>query len=217
MLNRGPSAVDRVIVAIKDRIKEALYVPGQRLVEPDLMSELEVGRGTVREALRRLAAEGFVEWKMFRGASIVRMSRRQVKDFLELRELIEGYAASRAAARIDAEGAKALTKLERCAGATSIVPASYDAYNNEFHALILRLSGNLEVPMVLDQTRLPIFRLQFNRILLFPNQIKQSRQDHDRIVKAILAGNAKGAELAMRKHIQHSASCILSAPKNHFA
>ena len=217
MLNRGPSAVDRVIVAIKDRIKEALYVPGQRLIEPDLMNELKVARGTVREALRRLAAEGFVEWKMFRGASIVRMSRRQVKDFLELRELIEGYAASCAAARIDAEGAKALTRLERCPGATSIIPASYDAYNNEFHALILRLSGNREVPTLLDQTRLPIFRLQFNRILLFPNQIKQSRQDHDRIVKAILNGNAKAAELAMRKHIQHSASCILGAPKSHFA
>jgi DNA-binding GntR family transcriptional regulator len=217
MLNRGPSAVDRVIVAIKDRIKEALYVPGQRLVEPDLVNELGVGRGTVREALRRLAAEGFVEWKMFRGASIVRMSRRQVKDFLELRELIEGYAASCAATRIDAEGTKALTKLERCPGATSIVPASYDAYNNEFHALILRLSGNREVPMVLEQTRLPIFRLQFNRVLLFPNQIKQSRRDHDRIVKAILSGNAKAAEQAMRKHIRHSASCILGAPKNYFA
>jgi DNA-binding GntR family transcriptional regulator len=217
MLNRGPSAVERVIVAIKDRIKEALYVPGQRLVEPELMNEHKVGRGTVREALRRLAAEGFVEWQMFRGASIVRMSRRQVEDFLELRELIEGYAASCAAARIDSDGAKALTKLERCPGATSVVPASYDAYNNEFHDLILRLSGNREVRSILDQTRLPIFRLQFNRVLLFPNQIKQSRQDHDRIVKAILKGNAKDAELAMRKHIQHSASCILSAPKNYFA
>jgi DNA-binding GntR family transcriptional regulator len=217
MLDRAPSAVDRVIIAIRDRIREALYVPGQRLIEPDLMSELQVGRGTVREALRRLAAEGFVEWKMFRGASIVRMSRAQVKDFLELRELIEGYAAARAAERIDAEGIKALTRLERTPGATSAVPHVYDAYNNEFHSLILRLSGNQEVPAVLDQTRLPIFRLQFNRILLFPNQIKLSRQDHDRIVKAILDGNAKSAEQVMHKHIRHSAACILGAPNNYFA
>ena len=105
MLNRGPSAVDRVIVAVKDRIKEALYVPGQRLVEPDLMNlKLAAARCAKRCAgwRRRASSNG----RCFAALNIVRMSRRQVKDFLELRELIERYAASCAAARIDAEGAK---------------------------------------------------------------------------------------------------------------
>ena len=68
MLDSAPSTVDRVIAAVKDRIRDAQYAPGQRLVEPTLMAELGVSRGSVREALRRLAAEGFVEWERFRGA-----------------------------------------------------------------------------------------------------------------------------------------------------
>lgn len=217
MLDRSASAVDQVILAVKDRIRDAQYAPGQRLIEPELMREFGVGRGSVREALRRLAAEGLVEWERYRGASIIRMSRRQVVDFLELRELLEGFAASSAAEKLTAEGSKALAKLERTCEAHSIVPARYDSYNNEFHALILRLSGNLELPAMLDQSRLPIVRLQFNRILLLPDQIKQSRTDHTRIVKAILDGKASAAGAAMRTHIRHSAECILSSPTNYFA
>src|SRR5262249_35565619 len=49
MLDRTPSAVDLVITAVKDRIRDARYAPGQRLIEPELMREFGVGRGTVRE------------------------------------------------------------------------------------------------------------------------------------------------------------------------
>jgi len=83
--------------------------------------------------------------------------------------------------------------------------------------LILRLSGNRELAGVLNQTRLPIFRLQFNKILLFPDQIRQSREDHTRIVQAILKRDPRAAETAMRDHIRHSAACILSSPGSHFA
>jgi DNA-binding GntR family transcriptional regulator len=217
MLERTTSAIDQVIVAIKDTIREARYVPGQRLIEPELVREFGVSRGSVREALRRLAAEGLVEWERFRGVSIIRMSRRQVTDFLELREVLEGFGAASAAAKHDAEGKSALMKLERMPNARSLVAANYDAYNNEFHDLILRLSGNHELAGVLNQTRLPIFRLQFNKILLFPDQIRQSREDHTRIVQAILKRDPRAAETAMRDHIRHSAACILSSPGSHFA
>jgi DNA-binding GntR family transcriptional regulator len=216
MLDSAPSTVDRVIAAVKDRIRDAQYAPGQRLVEPTLMAELGVSRGSVREALRRLAAEGFVEWERFRGASIIRMSRRQVADFLELREVLEGFGAASTAAKLSEVGKKALMKLERTPNARSKIPGNYDAYNNEFHALILSLSGNQEVAGVLEQTRLPIFRLQFNKILLFPDQISQSRADHTRIVQEILKGDARAAEVAMRDHIRHSAACILAAPRHFF-
>jgi DNA-binding GntR family transcriptional regulator len=108
-------------------------------------------------------------------------------------------------------------KIQRSSGAKSKIPGSYDAYNNEFHALILRLGGNRELPGVLDQTRLPIFRLQFNKTLLYPDQITQSRADHALIVDAILKVDPRAAELAMRTHIRHSAECIMRSPANHFA
>ena len=55
---QSSSAVDRVIGFIKAGIREGRFVPGQRLVEPELTELLKVSRGPLREALRRLAAEG---------------------------------------------------------------------------------------------------------------------------------------------------------------
>lgn len=219
MLERTPppSPFDQVIMAVKDGIREARYAPGQRIIEPELMRALNVSRSSVREGLRRLAAEGFVEWQRFRGASIVRMSRRQVSDFMDLREVLEGFGAACAASRLETEGRGDIAKLQRARNARSQIAASYDAYNNEFHDLILRLSGNVELPVVLAQTRLPILRLQFNKILLSPEQIKISAADHKRVVAAILEKDTRAAEQAMRTHIRHSATCILSAPSSFFA
>lgn len=217
MLERSLSTVDQVIEAIKLGIRDARYVPGQRLVEPDLAGEYGVSRGSVREALRRLAAEGFVNLERFRGASIIRMSRRQVVDLLELREVLEGFGASLAAQRADDSGRLRLTRLEKTPSARSVLPRQYDDYNNEFHDLVLALSRNAELPGMLNQIRLPIFRLQFNRILLLPEQIEQSRLDHNAIVKALMKGNPAAAERAMREHIRHQAKRILSAPKEFFA
>ena len=94
------SAVDQVMEAVKDGIRQARYVPGQRLVEPDMMRDFAVSRGTVREALRRLAAEGFVQIELYRGASIRKMSRDEFVELNEIRALLEGYAASLAAQRM---------------------------------------------------------------------------------------------------------------------
>jgi DNA-binding GntR family transcriptional regulator len=217
LLEQGASTVEQVISALKEGVKTARYAPGQRIIEPQLMSELNVSRGSVREALRRLAAEGLVEWERYKGASIIRMSRQQVVDFMDLRELLEGHAARLAANRIDDQGRKAFAALERSRGAGSTIPSYYDDYNNNFHDLILRVSGNLALPDALNQIRLPIMRLQFNRILLLPNQIKLSRRDHNKIVRAIAKGDGDGAETAMRNHIRHSAECILLSPETSFA
>jgi len=145
------------------------------------------------------------------------MSRKQVVDLLELREVLEGFGASMAAQRAGGAGRLKLTRLEKTSGAKSGLPRQYDDYNNEFHDLILALSGNAELPGMLNQIRLPIFRLQFNRILLLPDQIKQSRSDHNAIVKALLKESPSAAERAMREHIRHQAKRILSAPKEFFA
>ena len=217
MLERSMSTVDQVIEAIKLGIRDARYVPGQRLIEPDLAREYAVGRGSVREALRRLAAEGFVNLERFRGASIIRMSRKQVIDLMELREVLEGFGSSLAAGRVDEGGKLRLARLEKTPGAKSKLPRQYDDYNNEFHDVIVNLSGNAELSGMLNQIRLPIFRLQFNRILLLPEQIKQSRSDHDAIVNALQKENPSAAERAMREHIRHQAKRILSAPKEFFA
>src|SRR5262245_49693649 len=84
---------------IRLKILEGLLSPGQRLIEPDLMSELGVGRSTIREAFLRLDAEGYVELRHQRGAIVRRMTRRDMAELFEVREQLEGLAASLSAAR----------------------------------------------------------------------------------------------------------------------
>jgi DNA-binding GntR family transcriptional regulator len=210
------SAVDHVMAAVKSGISQARYVPGQRLVEPDMMRDFEVSRGTVREALRRLAAEGFVQIELYRGASIRKMSRGEFVELNEIRALLEGYAASLAAQRMTKAERKKLSELEQQwdRGTQNF---TYAQYNEKFHALIVEASRHKQLPNFVQQAQLAIFRLQFHRILQTPVATRRSRLEHRRIVKAILKRDAHAAEGAMRQHIHNSAAVIMGAPDEFFS
>jgi DNA-binding GntR family transcriptional regulator len=216
MLTRTISAVDQVIASIELAIQEARYAPGQRLIEPELMMEFGVSRGPIREALRRLGERGLIESERFRGARVIRMSRRQVVDLTEIRVALERYATSLAAERIDRKGATDLRQLER--KATQVVDNSvaYDQYNVAFHAMILRLSGNRELPDFIDRTRFSIFRLQFNKLLLSPKRMPHSRAEHAHIAEAILDKDSRAAAERMAVHIRNTTRGILDAPDHFF-
>jgi DNA-binding GntR family transcriptional regulator len=216
LVDSAVSAVDRVMEAIKSGIRNARYVPGQRLVEPDMMRDFDVSRGTVREALRRLAAEGFVQVELYRGASIRKMSRGEFVELNEIRALLEGYAASLAAQRMSKAERKKLLELEQQwdRGTQNL---AYAQYNERFHTLIVEASRHKQLPNFVQQAQLAIFRLQFHSILQTPVATRRSRLEHRRIVKAVLKGDADGAESAMRQHIRNSAVVIMGAPDEFFS
>ena len=210
------SAVDRVTESIKSGIREGRYVPGQRLVEPDMMREFHVSRGSVREALRCLEADGLVQIEFYRGARIRKMSRAEFIEANQIRGLLEGFAASLAAQTMDASERKRLTELEQNWDRGSR-GWTYAEYNENFHALILEASHHKQLPSYVEQVRLLLFDLQFHRIQRTPKAIRRSRLEHQRVVKAILKGDAKGAERAMRHHIDSSGAAILAAPEEFFS
>lgn len=217
MLDQSVSAVDQVIAAIERGIQTARFAPGQRLIETELMTELGVSRGPVREAFRRLTAMGWLQWERYRGVSVVRMTRQQVFSLTNIRGVLEGYAASLAAANIDKKGSAELKNLERIGTKATEASSSYAEYNLRFHRLIMALSGNNELPNFIELTQLPIFRLQFSTILLSPKHMLRSRQEHARIAEAILAGNSRTAEAEMRQHISNTNAGIMEAPAHFFA
>ena len=210
------SAVDQVIEALKSGVREGRYVPGQRLSEPDMMREFHVSRGSVREALRCLEADGLVQIEFYRGARIRKMSRTEFIEANQIRGVLEGYAASLAAQSMDAAQRKRFIELEQNWDRGS-KGWTYAQYNERFHALILEASHNRQLPVHVEQVRLLVFDLQFHRIQRSPKAIKRSRLEHARVVKAILKGDASGAERAMRQHIESSGASILSAPESFFS
>ena len=130
--------------------------------------------------------------------------------------MLEGYAASLAAQRMSKGERKKLSELEQSwdRGGPNM---TYAQYNALFHALIVEASRHKQLPNFVQQAQLSIFRLQFQSILQTPVATRRSRLEHRRIVKAILKGDAAGAENAMRQHIHNSAAVIMAAPDTFFS
>jgi DNA-binding GntR family transcriptional regulator len=210
------SAVDQVIESLKSGIRQGRYVPGQRLIEPDMMREFGVSRGSVREALRCLEADGLVQIEFYRGARIRKMSRHEFIEANEIRAVLEGFAASLAAQRMNATERKRLVEIEQ-GWERGGKGWTYAEYNEKFHKLIIEASHHKQLPTYVDQVHLLLFDLQFHRIERPAAATRRSTLEHGRVAKAILKGDDRGAERSMRAHIESSVAEILTAPEEFFS
>ena len=186
---------------LKRRILEGVLRPGARLSEPALAQALGVSRTPVREALQRLSQEGLVELRPGRGARVRVLSPREVEEVYEVRALIEGEAAARAAGRCDEAG---LHRLEAALDALETAdPDDYAAQiaaDERFHALLVAASGNRVLEQVFhDLDAALALTRQFSRDL---NQTPETRAQHRAIVAAIRAGDAAAARAAAEAHVQ---------------
>ncbi len=165
----GPQATDAYQL-IRRAIVEGAYAPGQRLVEQRLAEEHGLSRTPVREALRRLQAEGLVDVERHRGAAVRRLSADDIADIYELRSRLEGYACERAAIRATREQLDCMAVAVTCfaeqvadLGSTAVVastagPPPVEAshvltrWNDELHLTILDAAGNERLTALLFRT-----------------------------------------------------------------
>lgn len=201
------SAVEEVVRTLSLGLMTYRFAPGQRLVEADLTTEFNVSRGTLREAFRRLAADGLIEMVPNRGAIVRRLSRRDVAELFQIRSELEGLAARLAAARI-------ATPAVRSAFEAAIAPiwsdaprysiSTYMEENTRFHEAVHEAGGNNQLTHVSRQLQLPAIMNQVSR-LLTPRTLEASVSEHRRIARAILAGDAAEADRQMRIHLARAA------------
>lgn len=187
---------------IRERIRRGRFVPGQRLVEADIIREVATSRSRVREALQRLATEGLVTIEEFRGASVKTFSRDEVRQIYRARMALEGLAAGDFAAA-DARQLKA--RLAKVQSELNAIEHTGDherfaRLNDEWHRLIIEGSGNEYVRMFVDRLRVPIYRLLFSTFYN-ARRIDKANAGHQKITDAIVNGRAKEAERYMREHI----------------
>jgi DNA-binding GntR family transcriptional regulator len=212
------TVVDYAIETIKSGIYEGRFAAGQRLIEADLTRDLQVSRGPLREALRRLAADGLIELVSHRGAVVARPSRAEVAGLFEAREALERLAARRAAERIDEADNRAIARRVRDELSNSRDRSGVDDYvreNQKFHDAILRLAGNSHLPRLLAQLEFPAFRASFFRVFDEAERTA-SLAEHGVIIGAIIDGDPRRAEDAIRKHVRRAGQLAQRLPNSLF-
>ena len=205
-MNASPSAVDSLAETLREAVRQGALSPGQRLVEADLTEQYGISRGSLREAIRRLAAEGIVELHHNRGARIVQLSSKEIHGLYAVREALEALAAQLAAENISKSGRKKLESLMRMADA-AVNQGDAERYveiNERFHETIVEQSGNPTLIQLIKQLHTPVLRFQL-RSFMNRSVLWRSHEDHQKIVSAIYAGDSSAARRAMQAHIRRSA------------
>jgi len=210
------TTTSEVAAWIRHRIRVGRYVPGQRLVEADLIRETGGSRSKVREALQRLAIEGLITIEEFRGASVKRITWDEVRQIYQARMVLEGLAAAEFAAA-DAPALKAelvAIQEEMNARMNSGNHDDFARLNDAWHSLIIDGAGNEYVRQFLARLTVPIYRLLFSTFYN-AQRIDDANADHRVITAAIVEGRADEAERAMRAHVRQGLAA-LSEISSHF-
>lgn len=207
-------AADQAYEKIGQLILEGHFKPGDRLSEEELSRLTGVSRTPVRDALRRLAAEYFVVIRPNQGAAVAIWSKRDIDDLFQMRAMLEGMAAARAADRRTDEDIELLDECVRNIGGVLAAdgPPDVDAFlteNKKFHQGIInaasspRLSAsisNLIAPAVVANTARKFSSADMAR----------SNAHHKELLDAVRDGDRELAEAIMHAHIRAAAKSYLS-------
>lgn len=196
-MNQGEAAYARLLEAIRT----GAFLPGDRLRETDVAARLDLSRTPVREALRRLEADGIVQHRPRLGAVIRRLSHGELVELYEMRGVLERTAAEMAAKHAGAAEIAALRDLN--AAMASGPPAQAAALNQDFHRGIYLATRNR---FLLDAARglNNALMLMGPTTLVDPARIKVVGAQHGAILEAIAAGDAQAAGDAAEAHLQTS-------------
>ncbi len=214
-------AAQSVSQQISDYLRAAIVQgtikPNQRLVEETLAQELGVSRTPVREALRRLEAEGLIEFEAQKGARVRPVSADELAELYDLRILLEGHAARLAAKKITPAELDALRGINQQflailhqADTRGQQVQQLIELNQEFHTQILHVTRNRHL------IRIAKSLLESNAlygVYYYHDEAKSraSYQDHLEILDALEHHHAARAEQLMCTHLSTAQTLILEA------
>ena len=203
-----PRASDIAYRTVRQWILDGELTPGQRLIEEDVAQRVGVSRTSLRDCLRRLAADGLVRTEASRGTFVLALDTGEVDEVFQLRAMLEGHAAGLAAQRA---GDDTLDALDALADEIDSLLGSglegdqlfnrFQGYNNRFHQVLLGASGSARLTTIarplLD---LPLVTLKQHA---WPGEVsvRRSNQQHREVIEALRARDATLARLRAQSHI----------------
>lgn len=221
-MQRGGLEVTEAIRAIRDGIHSGRFVPGQRLIESDLMKEFGVSRSRIREAFRRLEADRLIDIQKNRGASVRRISRKEVMDTLEVLRATALAIAEKVTDRAGSKGTRnaikrSLELAKRFRRQLTEVDQArqYMNENARFWDVLIDLCDN----EVLSETRLRLETTLF-RLALEGARIATPRDKwivrHEEILQTILARDKTRVRRLVIESVADVRDAMLALPDSAF-
>jgi len=198
-------AAERAYNTLRAGIIEGIHPPGARVTEQQVAASAGVSRTPVREALRRLEAEGLLRFVPHQGAFVTSWSDQDAEDIFELRAMLEGYGARLAAANATSEDTAQLRLLAeaQCKEAAERSPGCLERIadlNSQFHRRLQHVAASARLQSTLATISSAPLVLQTFRDY-DGDDLNRSAHHHMEIVDAIEAGDGNWAEAVMRSHV----------------
>jgi DNA-binding GntR family transcriptional regulator len=199
---RVRSVVELAYDELRARIVDGRLQPGARVGQAELADGLGISRGSVREALRRLAGDGLVVFEVNRGFFVADVGLERVLERLEARLLLEPGIARVAAERRDDDDLRELRRWVDAERSARTAAAAHDA-SRGFHAALASATRNEALVRIFDS----LWIADVGRRLLASRRAQPTWQDadvaeHEELVDAIEAGDGARAESLMRAHVE---------------
>ena len=230
MANRKTSAsrrnqtndLEQAVETLRLDIWQGRFVPGQRLIEADLMEHFHVTRGRVREVFKRLEAEDLVQIDKHRGASVRKVTREEVREIAEVLEDISILMIKKAAKRIDQNGNRekleeslaAAQKFRKSAQSIMTVQALMDE-NARFWGSLAAISGNAVLSEIRLRLQSRLFRLAMEGLTVNANRDKWIT-DHEEIILFLLDDHVGRAVRNAEESMSDVFESILNLPDSAF-
>lgn len=196
------SRTETITDVLRARVLDGTLAPGARLVELQLADEYSASRASVRAAIGELAMEGLVDRAANRGATVRRVALSEAIRITEVRGLLEGLVARRAAETATPAERRELSgivdAMKSAVGEDRL--ADYSDLNSVLHRRLREISRHEIAAELIGNLRNRAAHHEF-RLALVPGRADESLPQHAAIVDAVVAGDPDRAERAMRFHL----------------
>jgi len=202
---------DVIFETLRKAIVSGDIKPGERLMEVSLANQMGVSRTPVREAIRRLEAEGLVTMTPRKGTHVAELSVKDIMDVLEVRTVLDKLATNLAAKRMQPSQLKALENVHKqyiaCVEKNNIEGAIKK--DVEFHDLIYAASGNPRLVAVAGSLREHVYRFRVIYMSGGDPIAENVLNEHEEILAALKEAQSDIASNLAEKHIRNQMETII--------
>ena len=203
---RSPSTPDMIAAVMREAILAGGVAPGQAVRQDEVALQLGVSKIPVREALRRLEAEGLVAFHANRGVVVAALSASEAREIMEMRVALETLALGHA---IDGLGARDLRRASAVLDELDDEPgaARRSALNWDFHACLYGPAGR---PLLLETIRGLHVRVDRYMLIILStlHHHEPSQQEHRALLQACAERDADAALGILAQHVERAGTLL---------